>query len=61
MPAASKIRDLPEALSWLREGRTYQWIVDEYLRKYDVRTMVSMWGACVAGMGSNAASCAIPA
>jgi len=43
MPAASKVQDLPEALSWLREGRTYQWIVDEYLRKYDVRTTVSMW------------------
>lgn len=44
MPAASKVRDLPEALSWIREGRTYQWIVDEYLRKYGVRATVSMWG-----------------
>lgn len=43
MPAASKVRDLPEALGWLREGRTYQWIVDEYLRRYGVQTTVSMW------------------
>lgn len=45
MPATSKVQDLSEALGWLREGRTYQWIVDEYVRKYGVRTTVSMWSA----------------
>lgn len=43
MPAASKVQDLPEALTWLRQGRTYQWIVDEYIGKYGVRTTISMW------------------
>lgn len=43
MPAATKVQDSPEALGWLCEGRTYQWIVDEYIRKYGVQTTVSMW------------------
>lgn len=43
MPAVSKVCDLPEALNWIREGRAYQWIVDVYLRKYGIRTTVSMW------------------
>ncbi|GAA5154305.1 hypothetical protein GCM10023340_37650 [Nocardioides marinquilinus] len=43
MPARTKVRDLPEALEWLRQGRTYQWIADEYVRKYGVETTVSMW------------------
>jgi len=45
LPAPSKVRDLSEALGWLRDGRTYQWIVDEYVRKYGVQTTVSMWSA----------------
>lgn len=45
MPAHSKVQDLAEALQWLEEGRTYQWIVDEYLRKYNVETTISMWAA----------------
>lgn len=32
-------------MRWLEEGRTYQWIVDEYQRKYDVATSISMWAA----------------
>lgn len=43
MPARSKIQDMSEALRWLEEGRTYQWMVDEYDRKYRVETTISMW------------------
>lgn len=45
MPARSKVQDLQEAMRWLEEGRTYQWIVDEYHRKYNVATSISMWAA----------------
>lgn len=45
MPAQSKVQDLSEAVGWLQEGRTYRWIVDEYVRKYGVQTTVSMWSA----------------
>jgi len=41
--AVSKIRDLEEVLLWLKEGRSYQWIVDEYERKYGITTTTSMW------------------
>ena len=43
MPAVSKIRDEAEAVRWIEEGRTYAWIVEAYLRKYDVETTLSMW------------------
>lgn len=36
---------MQEALRWLEEGRTYQWCVDEYRRKYHVETTISMWSA----------------
>lgn len=42
MPA-SKIQDEGEVIRWLTEGRTYQWIIDEYRRKYNIETTVSMW------------------
>ncbi|MEU5433808.1 hypothetical protein AB0G73_10565 [Streptomyces sp. NPDC020719] len=42
MPA-SKIQDEREADRWFEEGKTYQWMVDEYLRKYNIKTSVSMW------------------
>ena len=45
MPAHSKIQDTQEALGWLEGGKTYQWIVDEYLRKYNIETTISMWAA----------------
>ena len=45
MPAHSKVQDMQEALRWLEEGKTYQWIVDEYLRKYNIETTISMWAA----------------
>lgn len=43
MPAHTKIQDTAEALRWISEGRTYQWMVDEYLRKYDIETSISLW------------------
>jgi len=45
VPAHSKVQDMQEALRWLEEGKTYQWIVDEYLRKYHIETTISMWAA----------------
>lgn len=45
MAAHSKVQDMQEALQWLEEGRTYQWIVDEYMRKYNIETTISMWAA----------------
>jgi len=45
MPAHSKVQNMQEAIDWLEEGRTYQWIVDEYVRKYNVETTISMWAA----------------
>ena len=41
---ATKIQNLEEALAWLREGKPYQWIVEEYLRKYNIETVPSLWG-----------------
>lgn len=43
MPA-SKIQDEAEVLGWFDEGRTYQWMVEEYLRKYNIQTSPSLWG-----------------
>jgi hypothetical protein len=43
MPAHSKVQNMQEALRWLEEGKTYQWIVDEYRRKYQIETTISMW------------------
>lgn len=45
MPAVSKVQDLGEVISWLEEGRTYRWMVDEYQRKYGISTTPSMWAA----------------
>lgn len=36
---------MQEAVRWLEEGKTYQWIVEEYRRKYHVETTISMWAA----------------
>lgn len=41
---ATKIRDEAEVLRWFEEGRTYQWMTDEYLRKYNIVTVPSLWG-----------------
>ncbi|MCY0933617.1 hypothetical protein [Streptomyces sp. H34-S4] len=39
-----KIQDESEVIRWFEEGRTYQWMIDEYKRKYGVETVPSMWG-----------------
>lgn len=43
MPA-SKIQDEQEVIRWFEEGRTYQWMIEEYRRKYNIETVPSMWG-----------------
>lgn len=44
MPAPVKVQDEQEAVRWLEEGRTYQWMVDKYREKYGIETSTSMWG-----------------
>lgn len=39
-----KIVDESEVVRWFEEGRTYQWMIDEYKRKYNIDTVSSMWG-----------------
>ncbi|WP_329289579.1 hypothetical protein [Streptomyces pseudovenezuelae] len=39
-----KIQDEGEVIRWFEEGRTYQWMIDEYKRKYNIDTVPSMWG-----------------
>ncbi|QEQ94062.1 immunity repressor [Streptomyces phage Saftant] len=41
---ARKIQDEGEVLRWFEEGRTYQWMVEEYRRKYNIETVPSLWG-----------------
>ncbi len=41
---ASKIVDESEILHWFEEGKTYRWMCDEYLRKYNIETVPSLWG-----------------
>jgi hypothetical protein len=43
MPAR-KIQDEQEVIRWFEEGRTYDWMVEEYKRKYNIETVPSMWG-----------------
>lgn len=43
MPA-SKIVNEQEVIRWFEEGRTYQWMIEEYRRKYNIETVPSMWG-----------------
>lgn len=35
-PQGSKLQDPVEFTHWWNEGKTYQWIVDEYRRKYNI-------------------------
>ena len=44
MGGASKIVDEQEVLRWFEEGKPYNWMVDEYLRKYNIETVPSLWG-----------------
>lgn len=39
----SKIQNEQEVLRWFEEGRTYEWMVEEYLRKYNIQTGITMW------------------
>lgn len=41
--AASKIQDEAEVIRWIEEGKTYQWMTDEYRRKYNIDTVPSLW------------------
>ncbi|NEA50465.1 hypothetical protein G3I35_30400 [Streptomyces sp. SID10815] len=43
MPARSKVQDTAEAVRWLREGKSYAWMVETYLEKYNIQTTTSMW------------------
>lgn len=36
---------MQEVLRWLEEGRTYQWMVEEYARKYNLDVTISMFAA----------------
>lgn len=42
MPA--KIVDEGEVIRWFEEGRTYKWMTEEYLRKYNLEVAPSIWG-----------------
>ncbi|QAY15934.1 immunity repressor [Streptomyces phage Janus] len=42
--AKRKIQDEQEVIRWFEEGKTYQWMIDEYKRKYNIDTVASMWG-----------------
>ncbi|MCG8926664.1 hypothetical protein [Lentzea sp. CC55] len=39
----SKIQDEGEVVRWMEEGKPYSWMVEEYKRKYNVETSISMW------------------
>lgn len=41
---ASKIVNEQEVIRWFEEGRTYQWMSDEYLRRYNLEMSPSAWG-----------------
>lgn len=41
---ATKIQDEAEVIRWFEEGRTYQWMVEEYRNKYNIETVPSLWG-----------------
>lgn len=40
----AKIVDEGEVKRWFEEGRTYEWMVDEYLRKYNIEISLSAFG-----------------
>ena len=41
MAGRTKIVDMAEVLRWIAEGKTYRWMSEEYLRKYDVQISLS--------------------
>ena len=42
--ADEMIVDRDEVLRWFSEGRSYIWMCEEYERKYNRRTTMTMWG-----------------
>lgn len=43
MPPRSKVQDHQEAQRWLREGKSYAWMVEKYLEKYNIQTTPGYW------------------
>lgn len=41
---ASKIVNEQEVIRWFEEGRTYDWMSQQYLEKYNIETVPSLWG-----------------
>ena len=39
-----KIQDEQEVIRWFQEGRTYEWMTEQYEKKYGIKTVASMWG-----------------
>lgn len=39
----NKVKDEEEAKRWLREGKTYPWIIAKYQEKYKIKTSKQMW------------------
>jgi hypothetical protein len=42
MPAR-KIVDEQEVIRWFEEGRTYEWMSQQYLERYGIETVPSLW------------------
>lgn len=42
MPAR-KIVDEQEVIRWFKEGRTYEWMSEQYRQKYGIETVPSLW------------------
>ncbi|MDX3235362.1 hypothetical protein PV392_06640 [Streptomyces sp. ME03-5709C] len=42
--AKGKVQDEQEVIRWFEQGKTYQWMTEEYKRKYGIETVPSMWG-----------------
>jgi len=40
---AKKIQDEGEVIRWIEQGKTYAWMSEEYLRKYNIETTPSLW------------------
>ncbi|MEU7643367.1 hypothetical protein [Streptomyces huasconensis] len=43
MPPRSKVQNHDEAQRWLREGKSYEWMVQTYLDKYNIQTSTGYW------------------
>ena len=47
----SKMQSEDEVRRWFEEGKTYQWMAEEYLRKYDLEVSPSMFSQLRRRMG----------